>query len=166
MVGVLLGLEVRDACPSSLLGWCWLECRWVCRGLRTSSRQVVGIPRPPTRPLALYHAIWDINFRPTRTSLLPAPNFVLQKRRLQHLTSRDGKAEFHSWVTAAERSVLEVFQEFPSIKVPFEHLVQLLPRLAPRSYTICSSSVVTPNTVHLAVSVVQTVSARVSACLV
>jgi methionine synthase reductase len=98
---------------------------------------------------------------PTWYLLPPPPPLVrpcvVQKRRLQHLTSRDGKAEFHSWVTSAERSILEVFQEFPSIKVPFEHLVQLLPRLSPRAYTICSSSVVTPNTVHLAVSVVQTV---------
>ena len=80
-----------------------------------------------------------------------------QKRRLLHMTSRDGKDEFSSWVIAAQRSVLEVFQEFPSVKPPFEALVQLLSRLHPRSYTICSSSVVNPNTVHLAVSIVRTV---------
>ncbi len=80
-----------------------------------------------------------------------------QKHRLQHMTSRDGKDEFSHWVVAAQRSILEVFQEFPSVKPSFEALVQLLPRLSPRSYTICSSSVVNPNTVHLAVSLVRTV---------
>jgi methionine synthase reductase len=93
----------------------------------------------------------------------------VQKKQLQHMTSRDGKAEFHEFVTAAQRSILEVFQEFPSVKVPFEHLVQLLPRLTPRAYTICSSPVVNSNTVHLAVSLIQTVSrvcgARACGCL-
>ena len=95
----------------------------------------------------------------------PCSLIPLQKRRLQHLTSREGKEDFHAWVTSAQLSIMEVFQEFPSVQVPFEHLVQLLPRLSPRSYTISSSSVVTPNTVHLSVSMLRTVRFSLCVCV-
>jgi sulfite reductase alpha subunit-like flavoprotein len=47
-------------------------------------------------------------------------------------------------------------QDFPSVKPTFEQFIQLLPPLHPRWYTIASSSVAHPNTVHLAVSVIHT----------
>ena len=59
-------------------------------------------------------------------------------------------------------------QEFPSVQPTFEQFIQLLPPLTPRWYTIASSSVAHPNTVHLAVSEVFVVRAplrRVHVCV-
>ena len=81
-----------------------------------------------------------------------------QKRRLQQLASREGKDEYQLWAVEQQRAIWEVFQEFPSVQPSFEQFIQLLPPLAPRWYTIASSSVAHPNAVHLAVSVVNEVS--------
>lgn len=76
-----------------------------------------------------------------------------EKARLVELSGREGKAEYGRWVVDQYRSIWEIFQEFPSVRPTLAQLLQLLPPLAPRWYTIASSSVMHPNTVHLAVSV-------------
>lgn len=48
-------------------------------------------------------------------------------------------------------------QEFPSCRIPLDRLFQLVPRLAPRLYTICNSPHVSPSRIHAVVSVVQEV---------
>ena len=48
-----------------------------------------------------------------------------------------------------------LFERFPSIQIPLENLLELLPKLQPRFYTIASSSLVHPQSVHITVSVIQ-----------
>lgn len=59
-----------------------------------------------------------------------------------------GKEEFHrlryNWG--------DLLEAFPSIDVPFAHLLEMMPRLQPRSYTISSSSKVDPKTVSVTVT--------------
>lgn len=51
-------------------------------------------------------------------------------------------------------SVLQVLEDFPSVKMPFEWLVQLVPPLKTRAFSISSSPLVHPKEVHLTVNVV------------
>jgi NADPH-ferrihemoprotein reductase len=51
---------------------------------------------------------------------------------------------------------LQLFRSFPSLKVPLREFLHLLPRLQPRPYTIASSSLVLPTTIHVAVSMQDT----------
>lgn len=43
------------------------------------------------------------------------------------------------------RIVLELLNEFPSIDLPFDHFVEIMPRLKPRMYSISSSPKVKKN---------------------
>lgn len=49
---------------------------------------------------------------------------------------------------------MQVLEDFPSVQMPFEWLVQLVPPLKTRAFSISSSHSVHPNQVHLTVSVV------------
>jgi NADPH-ferrihemoprotein reductase len=77
-----------------------------------------------------------------------------ERARLAFLASKDGRSDFAEFVTAQQRSIAELFQAFPSVKLPLDALLQLLPRLQPRAYTIASSSVVAPTRVAVVASVI------------
>lgn len=53
------------------------------------------------------------------------------------------------------RSILQVLQEFPSVNIPVDHLFEILPRLAPRYYSISSSLKANPGRVHITSVVVE-----------
>lgn len=52
----------------------------------------------------------------------------------------------------------QVLEYLPSVELPFEWLVQLVPPLKKRSFSISSSPLAHPNQVHLTVSVVSTIT--------
>jgi NADPH-ferrihemoprotein reductase len=78
-----------------------------------------------------------------------------EQRRLAHLVSVEGRANWEAWVRKPRRSVLELFQAFPSISIPPNQLLHILPPLKPREYTIASSALAHPGSMHLAVSVLE-----------
>ena len=109
------------------------------------------------------------------------------KERLVHLASSGGKEAFREEIHNPKLSMFEVFevrsgctgrvacaggswasqarlcnrvQKFGSCRVPLARLLQMLPRLQPRLYTICSSNKVNPSRIHAVVSVVQEVRGR------
>jgi len=75
--------------------------------------------------------------------------------RLRHLSSRAGKEEYAAHVVAAGRGAAELLQEMPSLSPPLGGLLELLPRLAPRYYTISSSPSLDRTTLHLTVKVLR-----------
>jgi len=71
-----------------------------------------------------------------------------QKEKLLYFASRPGKSDF----TSKQYSTLELLEAFQSIVIPFDHFIDLTPKLQPRFYTISSSSLVNPTAVHITVS--------------
>jgi len=51
-----------------------------------------------------------------------------------------------------KKSIYEVLEEFPSINIPFNAFLELVPRIQPRFYTISSSSKALPNRIAITVS--------------
>ena len=93
----------------------------------------------------------DIHFTP-RVSQLPtlAQYCTDEKDRARLLYwSRAGAEEY----IADQLSFLELLTELPSLNPPLQDLVDWTPRLAPRFYTISSSSLVQPKQLSLTVSV-------------
>jgi NADPH-ferrihemoprotein reductase len=76
-----------------------------------------------------------------------------ERARLLRLASRAGREEFTAWVRGCQRAVYELFDAFPSLKVPLAAFVHIMPRLQPRAYTIASSSLVQPSRVAIVASV-------------
>lgn len=77
-----------------------------------------------------------------------------EKERLQYFASPEGRDDLYQYNQKERRTVLEVLDDFPSVQMPFEWLVQLVPPLKTRAFSISSSPVAHPNEVHLTVSVV------------
>lgn len=77
-----------------------------------------------------------------------------EKERLQYFVSPEGRDDLYQYNQKERRSVLEVLEDFPSVQMPFEWLVQLVPPLKTRAFSISSSPSAHSNQVHLTVSVV------------
>ena len=48
--------------------------------------------------------------------------------------------EYSEWVVKARRTIVAVLEDLPSFKPPLDHLLELLPRLQARYYSISSSA--------------------------
>ena len=77
-----------------------------------------------------------------------AKNDQERDRLLFYANDTKGKDEFqqlrYNWG--------DLLEAFPSVDVPFAHLLEMMPRLQPRYYTISSSSKVDPKTISVTVS--------------
>jgi NADPH-ferrihemoprotein reductase len=72
-----------------------------------------------------------------------------EKAKLSYFANDSkGKEEFHN----ARYNWGDLLEAFPSIDVPFAHLLEMIPRLQPRYYTISSSSKTDPKTVSVTVT--------------
>lgn len=93
-----------------------------------------------------------------RKSILPYLAYFAtdpaEQARLLALASPAGKEEFHAFVAGPRRTVPELIHHFPSVQIPFGHLIELLPRLQARDYTISSSSIRQPGQCSITVSLV------------
>ncbi|KAK7273017.1 hypothetical protein RIF29_14063 [Crotalaria pallida] len=74
--------------------------------------------------------------------------------RLKYFASSEGRDDMYQYNQKERRTVLEVLEDFPSVQMPFEWLVQLVPPLKTRAFSISSSQLAHPNQVHLTVNVV------------
>ncbi|CAM9404115.1 unnamed protein product [Scytosiphon promiscuus] len=77
-----------------------------------------------------------------------------EKEKLEELASPAGSDLLYEYATREKRSYVEVFGDFPSCKVPPERLLELVPRLRPRGFSIASSALETPSKLHLCMAVV------------
>ncbi|CAI0451097.1 unnamed protein product [Linum tenue] len=77
-----------------------------------------------------------------------------EKERLEYFVSPEGRDDLYQYNQKERRTVLEVLEDFPSVQMPFEWLVELVPPLRKRAFSIASSPSAHPNQVHLTVSVV------------
>jgi NADPH-ferrihemoprotein reductase len=68
---------------------------------------------------------------------------------------RGGKDAYKADIVGGQPSLADLLERFPSCKPPLEHLLEALPPLATRLYSLTSSSLVHPSAAHVAFSVVK-----------
>lgn len=76
------------------------------------------------------------------------------KQRLLHLSSIGGRQDYNTDIKAAQPSLLDLFHQFPSCQPPLAALLDCLPPLAPRMYSVSCSPLERPHAVQVAFSVV------------
>ncbi|CAF2086670.1 unnamed protein product [Rotaria magnacalcarata] len=62
-----------------------------------------------------------------------------EKRRLEELCSREGSEIYIKYILEEHLSILDILNHFPSCKPDVAMLIEFLPSLMPRFYSICSS---------------------------
>ncbi|CAD6195798.1 unnamed protein product [Caenorhabditis auriculariae] len=76
--------------------------------------------------------------RPLLRILADSAQNALERRRLLELCSAQGMADFTEFIRQAGISVVDVLLAFPSVRPPVDRLIELLPRLMPRPYSMSS----------------------------
>ncbi|CAB3404444.1 unnamed protein product [Caenorhabditis bovis] len=76
--------------------------------------------------------------RPILRILAECASDANEKRRLFELCSAQGMNDFTAFVRQPGLSLADVLFAFPSIKPPVDRLIELLPRLSPRPYSMSS----------------------------
>ncbi len=119
------------------------ESGWVLSAaLRPGSEDTRGLPR---RAAAWELATWylDLAASPQRSFfdvLRECTDSPPERDRLEELTSLAWAAELDRYCARERRTLTEVLEDFPHAVLPLAAALELLPRLAPRSYSIASSS--------------------------
>lgn len=98
---------------------------WAARAAAHSTSWMALLELPPlctAGPVTLRCALAryaDLLSAPSKAALQALAAFAsdpTEAQRLRQLASIEGKAEYHDYVTAPKRSLLQVMQEFPSAK--------------------------------------------------
>ena len=66
----------------------------------------------------------------------------------------DGKHFYNEWIVNDHRNIISVLEDLPSCKPPFDLVLEMLPRLQCRYYSISSSPKMTKNRIHITAVVV------------
>ncbi|MFH4974200.1 hypothetical protein AB6A40_000909 [Gnathostoma spinigerum] len=119
------------------------KCHVVIDPKTEKKRAVVPAHVPPLSSLRyIFTYCLDIRRAPGRPLLrVFAENASdeKEKRRLLELCSSQGVDEFTKFIRQAGLSIADVFFAFPSAQPPVDRLIELLPRLMPRPYSVACS---------------------------
>jgi len=77
-----------------------------------------------------------------------------EKKHLLELSDETKQQPYNEWIRDAHRSIIDILLHFKSVEIPFDHFLEIIPRLAPRYYSISSSSKAFPGYVHITCVVV------------
>ncbi|CCX34077.1 NADPH dependent diflavin oxidoreductase-like protein 1 [Pyronema domesticum] len=108
------------------------------------------------RTLLTHHL--DITSIPRRSFFLLAASLTsdaTHAERLAEFADPQWVEELYDYTTRPRRSLLEVLQEFNTIRIGLDRLLELVPRLRERHFSIASSSLVNPRQVELLVAIVR-----------
>jgi sulfite reductase alpha subunit-like flavoprotein len=89
----------------------------------------------------LLTSYFDITAIPRRSFFAKIANYtqdISHKDRLLEFTSAEYLDEYYDYATRPRRSIIEVLQEFDSVKVPWEEAVNVFPPLRQRQFSIAS----------------------------
>ncbi|XP_062501211.1 NADPH--cytochrome P450 reductase-like isoform X2 [Corticium candelabrum] len=115
-------------------------------------------PCPCSFRTALLHYV-DITSPPRTHVLKEIARYASDKNEIDTLLqmgsgSEEGKSEYNEWVIKDHRSIVEVLESMPSVRPPIDHVLELLPRLQARYFSISSSPKMYPETIHVTAALV------------
>ena len=125
----------------------------------TSSNTETHLDQPPpisfdsaAMPITLRKILTrylDLNAIPKRSFFSLVAHFTdneMHKERLIEFTKPEYIDELYDYTTRPRRSILEVLQEFESIKIPWQRIVDVLPELRGRQFSITSGGALRSDT--------------------
>lgn len=109
-------------------------------------------PCPTTYRTALRHYV-DLTSLPRTHILKELAEFANDEEKEFLLSmakpTEQSKQLYSNWIVKHLRSIVHVLEDLPSVKIPLDHLLELLPRLNSRYYSISSSNKMHPKSVHV-----------------
>ncbi|NWZ90552.1 NDOR1 oxidoreductase, partial [Nesospiza acunhae] len=117
------------------------------------------LPQPCTIQYLVTHYL-DISCVPRRSFFELLASFSmneLEQEKLQEFSSAQGQEELYSYCNRPRRTTLEVLWDFPhsTCAIPADYLLDLIPRIRPRAFSIASSLLAHPERMQILVAVVR-----------
>jgi sulfite reductase alpha subunit-like flavoprotein len=116
---------------------------------KRSDPKLSGLGHPPSnlhylrnstlRDLLIHNL--DITSVPNRTFIKRLAHFTKderEKERLLELTHADGTQEFYDYTSRPRRTILEVLEDFKNVKIPLDYLLELIPVIRGREFSIAN----------------------------
>lgn len=123
-------------------------------------RKRYPFPHPCTYREAFTYFM-DITSQPSQENFVDLAFYTqnrTQHRKLlvmAHPHNKKGRLEYENYVLKAKRSYLDVLEEYDDCKPPAHLLIRIVPPLKPRYYSISSSCLLSPLTVHITAVLVE-----------
>ena len=114
--------------------------KWPC-SVRSAFMHGVDLTSPPKKSLLRVLAEYCSNPK--------------EKETLMHLCSRDGRKEYMERIVKSHCGFCDVLMEHASCKPPFDVLLDALPPLMPRMYSVSSSPATSPHVADVAFTAVE-----------
>uniref|UniRef100_A0A8D0H573 NADPH-dependent diflavin oxidoreductase 1 n=1 Tax=Sphenodon punctatus TaxID=8508 RepID=A0A8D0H573_SPHPU len=133
--------------------------RFVLRPTESDTALPARLPQPCTIE-HLVSCYLDISCVPRRSffELLSyfSPN-ELEREKLQEFSSTQGQEELYAYCNRPRRTTLEVLCDFPhtTCAIPYDYLLDLIPWIRPRAFSITSSMLAHPDRIQILLAVVQ-----------
>ncbi|NXT18763.1 MTRR reductase, partial [Syrrhaptes paradoxus] len=137
------------------------EC-FVCVKVKQGTKKK-GATRPqhiPERSTLKFILTWCLEIRaiPKKAflrALVECTSNVGEKRRLQELCSKQGASDYTRFIRDSHVCLLDLLHAFPSCKPSLNLLIEHLPKLQARSYSVSSSSLYQPGKLCFVFNIVE-----------
>eukprot|EP01006_Ploeotia_vitrea_P030409 TRINITY_DN62842_c0_g1_i1.p1 TRINITY_DN62842_c0_g1~~TRINITY_DN62842_c0_g1_i1.p1 ORF type:complete len:643 (+),score=266.69 TRINITY_DN62842_c0_g1_i1:159-1931(+) len=121
-------------------------------------KEAIDIPSPITvRELA--EAYLDLFGTPSRSffeALAVMATEEREREKLEEFCSAEGQDDLYRYNNKEKRTYIEVFEQFPSaMPSSIEQLIELVPRIKPRMFSISSSPLAHPRSIHITAAIVR-----------
>lgn len=127
-----------------LMGWESIADRKIVWGTRSAAfrrpRGLFVFDNASLRDLLLHNL--DFNAIPNRTLLKQLRVHTRderEKERLLELTLESNTQEFYDYTSRPRRTILEVLEDFPGVRIPIEYTLETFPVIRPRAFSIANS---------------------------
>lgn len=113
-------------------------------------------PRSPTTLRSLLTNHLDLRSPPRQSMFEWLRRFTPDERERERLDDFLGDPdEIHTYATRPKRSIVETLADFRETKLPLSHLLEVLPPLTRRQFSIASASAAHPGKIQLLVALVE-----------
>ena len=105
----------------------------------------------------LFTQCLDINAIPQRSFFEIIARFAgneEEKEKLIEISCSEGADIYLDFCVLAKRSFVEILEDFRSVRLSLDVLLEIIPRLPPRQYSIASSGLSSPREMHLCIGLV------------
>ncbi|KAM6110334.1 LOW QUALITY PROTEIN: NADPH-dependent diflavin oxidoreductase 1 [Pterocles gutturalis] len=151
-------------CPEDVQQFCQLlrldpDSLFVLKPTEPGASLPALLPQPCTIRHLVTHYL-DISCVPRRSFFELLSYFStneLEREKLQEFSSAQGQEELYSYCNRPRRTTLEALWDFPhsTCAIPPEYLLDLIPRIRPRRFSIASSMLAHPDRIQILMAVVR-----------
>lgn len=134
---------------------------FITKVIENTTKKIAVKPRYIPEPCTIRNAFLnclEIRSVPKKAMLrmlVEYTNDPHEKRRLQELCSKQGAKDYQTFIRQPSISLLELLKAFPSCLPPFERLLEHLPQLNPRPYSVATSPMCHPNKLRFVFNIVE-----------